>query len=85
MEDTKFDLLLRRAAQQTSRRATLGALVSGALLLGDLEASEATKKAERRKKRRKQGGLYRGFYITIDNANGNAPASIEGGDRGDFN
>jgi hypothetical protein len=54
MEESKFDVLLQKAAQQTSRRETLGALLGGALLLGNLETSDANEKAKRRKKRKKR-------------------------------
>lgn len=54
MEEPTFDLLLRKAAQQTTRRGTLAGLLGGALLLTGLEPSEATKKAERRKRRQRR-------------------------------
>ena len=48
MEDSKFDVLLRKVAQQTTRREALGALLGGALLLNVPDASEATNEAEHR-------------------------------------
>ena len=54
MDEITFDALLRKAAQQTTRRQAFGVLVGGALLLrgdGDLEAND---KAKRRKKRQRQ-------------------------------
>jgi hypothetical protein len=54
VDPTTFDALLRRVARQTTRRAALVTLLTGALLLNDLEASEATKKAQRRKDRRRK-------------------------------
>ncbi|MFT4040933.1 MAG: hypothetical protein QM692_22310 [Thermomicrobiales bacterium] len=41
MDETAFDTLTRRMAGQTTRRAALGALVGGALLLRQPAASEA--------------------------------------------
>ena len=54
MEETRFDVLLREAAQQTTRRGALGALVGGALLLGNPGEGEATKRAQRRRQRKKR-------------------------------
>ncbi|MFT4039573.1 MAG: hypothetical protein QM692_15405 [Thermomicrobiales bacterium] len=85
MDDTTFDEMARRAAQQTTRRAALGALMGGALLLGDPGASEANNAGKRRKQQKKKSvGLYRGFHITINNANGTAPAVVRFGDSGSF-
>jgi hypothetical protein len=47
-EESTFDTLLRKAAQQGTRRETLGALLGSALLLNDRGEVETTKKAERR-------------------------------------
>ena len=54
MEETKFEILLRKAAQETTRRHSLGALIGGALLLNSRGEIEATKKAKRRKKHKRQ-------------------------------
>ena len=54
VEETRFDVLLREAAQQTTRRGALGALVGGALLLGNPGEGEATKRAQRRRQRKKR-------------------------------
>ncbi len=68
MEETTFDILLRKAAQQTTRRETLGALVGGALLLNSRGEIEATKEAERRKKRKRAGSLWwRSTHVRVNN------------------
>ena len=54
MEETRFDTLLRAAAGHTTRRAALGALVGGALLLGAPGVGEATKEGKRRKARKRR-------------------------------
>ena len=54
MAESTFDMLVRKAAQQGTRREALGALLGGALFLGKLGESEATKKAKRRKQRKKR-------------------------------
>ena len=54
MDESMFDLLLRRAAEQTTRRRALGALVGGALLRNALGETEANDKAKRRRKRRRR-------------------------------
>ena len=56
MEESTFDTLLRKAAQQATRRETLGALLGGAFLLADPVTSEATDKARRRRKRKRRNG-----------------------------
>jgi len=82
MEDSKFDVLLRKAAQQSTRREALGALLGGALLLGDRDASEAAKKAEHRE-HHKQAVVYRSIGIDIDNSAGTKPVIINHGQAGD--
>lgn len=52
VEESKFDQLLRKAAQQGTRRKALGVLAGGALLLGSRSAGEANEKAKRRRKRK---------------------------------
>lgn len=54
MEETRFDLLVRNAAQQTTRRKTLGTLFGGALLAASPGEIEATEKAQRRRKRKRR-------------------------------
>ena len=54
MEPSKLDLLFRKAAEQSTRRAALGALVGGALLLSAPAEIEATKKAKQRKTRKRR-------------------------------
>jgi hypothetical protein len=54
VEESAFDLLLRKATQQTTRRATLGVLLGGALLLTPQREGEATDKAKRRRKRKRR-------------------------------
>lgn len=56
MEEMAFDTLLRTAAQQTTRRGALGALLGGAFLLADPVTSEATDKAKRRRRRKRRKG-----------------------------
>lgn len=74
MEASTFDLLLRKAAAQPTRRGTLGALVGGALLLNSRGESVATEKAKRRKKRNKKRKQYQqrnfpfnGVMVTVFN------------------
>ena len=54
MEASRFELLLRRATEQTTRRETLGALAGGALLLNSRGEVEGTDKAKRRRKRKRK-------------------------------
>lgn len=72
-----FDNLMRRVARQTSRRAALATLVGGTLLLRAPDASDATKKAKRRKarKRHDKGGPFdprlKPSGVTIQNTSPN--------------
>jgi hypothetical protein len=54
VEETTFDTLLRKAAQQSTRRGALGALLGGALLLNNRGEIEASDKAKRRKQNKRQ-------------------------------
>lgn len=54
MEEPTGDLTLRQAAEPTSRRSALAALLGSALVLHEPAASEATKKAKRRRARRRK-------------------------------
>jgi hypothetical protein len=81
MEDSKFDVLLRKAAQQATRREALGTLIGGALLLGDRDASEATNEGEHRK-HHKQAVVYRSIGIDIDNSASTKPVIINHGQSG---
>ncbi len=56
MEETTFDTVLQKAAQQSTRREALGALVGGAVWLSSQGETEATDKAKRRKKRKRRKG-----------------------------
>ena len=86
MEESKFDVLLRKAAQQTTRREALGALLGGALLLGDPDASEATKEAKRRKHDNHHdhvsASTYRSIGIDIDNSASTKPVIVNSGQAG---
>ncbi|MFT4040932.1 MAG: hypothetical protein QM692_22305 [Thermomicrobiales bacterium] len=76
MEEHRFDDLVLNAAQQTTRRAALGAILGGALLLRQPAASEANDKAKRRKKRhRKQarGASLKPISVWVDNTGGVTP------------
>ena len=75
VEETKFDVLLRKAAQQTTRRGALGALAGGALLLGTLGESEATRKGKRRKKRKRRASLWRDVSFWVNNRAGTSAAT----------
>jgi len=88
MEDSRFDLLVRHAAQHTTRRASLVTLVGGALLLTNQGEGAATDKAKRRRKRKQQqrkrqepDAAYRDMSAIIDNTLGEAPVSIAWGWR----
>jgi hypothetical protein len=81
-----FDLLLRQAAQHTTRRASLGALVGGALLLTHQGEGAATRKAERRRKRKRKQRKRKDPHVArlhvsaiIDNSQGEAPVTVEWG------
>jgi hypothetical protein len=86
MEEATCDQVQRKAARQTTRRETLGALVGSALLLSTRGEIEATKKAERRKKRKKRqqrsASLYRGIAIEIDNKASDQPVVVNHGASG---
>jgi hypothetical protein len=75
MEAPKFDSLLRKAAQQTTRREAVGALLGGALLLGTLGESEATRKGKRRKKRKRGGPTWRDVSFWVNNRAGTSAAT----------
>ena len=81
MEETVFDTLLRKAAQQATRRETLGALLGGAFLLADPVTSEATDKAQRRRKRKRRNGagatgpIWKDVSFWVNNRAGSAAIS----------
>lgn len=81
MEESTFDTLLRKAAQQSTRRETLGALLGGAFLLADPVTSEATDKARRRRKRKRRNGaaatgpLWKDVSFWVNNRGGTSSAS----------
>lgn len=82
MDHRQFDSLLRRVSQQRGRRATIGALVGGALLLHDAARSDATKKAERRKKHKRNASAsaaHLGVLIEIDHTAGTKDLTLEFG------
>lgn len=81
MEETPFDLLLRRAAQQTTRRKAVGALIAGAALLTRDGAIEATKKAERRKRRERSANLSKPIALWLDNSAGTRAVAVTNGDQ----
>lgn len=54
MDEYQVDLVLRQAAEPTTRRSALAALLGSALVLHEPRAGEAGKKARRRKHRRKR-------------------------------
>ena len=82
MEEPTFDQLTRQAARQTTRRGTLGALLGGALLLHRLGEAGATKKAERRKKRKKRAAnLAKPIALWLDNTAGTRAVAVTSGDR----
>jgi hypothetical protein len=74
---------LERAAFGTTRRAALTTLLGGALLLGEAEVGEATRKAERRKKRKKhqrnEPWQTRLIEVTLDNTLGMNAATVQYG------
>lgn len=73
MEESTFDLLLRQAAQRGTRRAAVGALIGGALVLASRGESEATERAKRRRKRKRQqrrrqaAATLRPFKVRVKN------------------
>ncbi|MFN8665333.1 MAG: hypothetical protein U0075_25860 [Thermomicrobiales bacterium] len=83
MEDARFDALLRRAADQATRREAVGVLLGGALLYGTANAGEATKRAQRRKRQKrnaKSRGIVRGISFIIDNTAGTHTIHVEAGE-----
>lgn len=54
MDESTFDLLLRKAAQQGTRREALGAFAGGALLLHASGGVAANRRAERRRRRQRR-------------------------------
>ena len=80
MEEARFDDLLRRATEQTTRRKTLGTLIGGSLLLATQGESEATDKAKRRRKRKRQqrrrqaGATLSPFKVRVKNP---GPTTLE--------
>ena len=81
MAESKFDVLLRKASQQATRREAVAALLGGVLLLHAPAASEATKEAQRRKDhRRKQSNTaaLRPISVLIHNP-GTSPVTVQYG------
>src|SRR3954467_5555334 len=80
MAETRFDVLLRQAAQQTTRREAVATLLGGALLLNTPDAGEATKEAEHRKDRHHDGpnksALLKDISFWVDNRAGTKAISI---------
>lgn len=73
MDEHGFDALVVQAARQPTRRAALGALISGALVLRQAVASEATDKAKRRKKRnhkQARSASLKPISVWVDNTGG---------------
>ena len=79
MEDSRFTLLLREAAQRVTRRESLGVLAGGALVLTGQGAATATDKAKRRKKRKKRQNSssprWKDVSFWVNNRAGSSPAS----------
>ena len=83
MEESSFDTLLQKAAQQGTRREAVGALLGGALLLGTAGESEANKKAKRRKKRKRAATPnWVGVRIIVNNAAGTGAVTVQWGGYG---
>jgi hypothetical protein len=80
VEETTFDLLLRKAARLTTRRETLAALIGGGLLLTGAAASEATGKAKRRKKRKRRKKArccrWKPMSVVVDNTAGTQDVTV---------
>lgn len=72
MEDHHVNVLLRRVARQSSRRAALTALMAGAVAVAWPETGEANKEAKRRRKRRQRARsaetTFVGVTIFVKNA-----------------
>lgn len=82
MEPSAFEDLLRRVAHPRTRRVALAALLGAALHLSVPTMSEATKKAQRRKdrKRRQARGIkLKPISILVDNSGGDKPVLVEHG------
>jgi len=86
VEETRFETLLRQAARHTTRRAALGALVGGALLLTDPGETDASRRARRRRRRRRRQrrlrngfALLRGIAIQVDNTRGLKDITVQHG------
>ena len=82
MNESSFDRLLQKAAQETTRRGALAAVVGGALLLTTRAETGATKKAERRKKRKKRAAaLTKPIALWLDNTAGTSAVTVTVGDK----
>lgn len=83
MDHQIFDALTQRIARKATRRTALGAWLGGALLLQAPSASEATKKAKRRRKQRRRVKArsikLKPISILVDNTGGDRPAVVEHG------
>jgi len=79
MTNDEVNERLEHAAFGTTRRAALTTLLGGALLLGEAPEAEATKKAERRKKRKQREPWgYRSLEVKLDNLIGD-PVRVQYG------
>lgn len=79
MDDSAFDTLTRRVAGQTTRRSALGALLGGALLLGEAATAGANKQAKRRKAR--SVGSLKPASVRVYNYS-KAPVTVIHGEHG---
>jgi hypothetical protein len=70
MDEPRLDVLLRKAAQQSTRREALATLIGGALLLHNPDPGQATREAQRRRRHKRNAVVYRSISIEIDNSAG---------------
>lgn len=78
VDPSKFDVLLRQLARQSSRREALATLLGGAVLLHYPDVGDATKEAKRRKHHHRQArsASTRLMAIQVDNTQGANPISV---------
>lgn len=90
MDGGDFDHVTRRVVAQATRRAALVALRGGTLLLGDGGLSQATDRAQRGSRRKrnqrqkdKTSALFkRGISYILDNSQGTHTFTVEAGEAG---
>lgn len=83
MEETKFAMLLRKAADQTTRRQESSTLLGGAMVPNQAGAMEGTEKAERRTNRKRKqdrsATIWRSVWIRVLNTDATSRIQVDYG------